>query len=87
MGLDFTSFAVLTALTSGIIQAIKRANFITEAYLPLLALVVGFALSGVASFFSFSNLTVIEGIAVGLASCGLFDNLKGGKKILVGNKK
>ena len=78
--MNFTDFAVLTALTSGVVEVIKRIKILDDRWLPLVSLVVGFCLSGVSAFFSFTSLTILEGIAVGLSAAGLFDQTKIAKK-------
>ena len=73
---DLTSAITLAAITMGLVEAIKIAKIYDNRWLPLTSVVIGFFLTGVSAFFNFTNLTILQGIAVGLAAAGLFDNLK-----------
>ena len=70
-----TSFAVLTALTTGVVEAIKRVGA-PKRYLPLLAIFVGILLTFLGGITEITSLSILTGIAVGLSSCGLFDQSK-----------
>jgi len=69
-------YLVIIALTTGLIEIVKRIkplSFILE-WLPLLALLTGL------SFTLLSGGDLLTGIAVGLASQGLYDSSKWGIK-------
>lgn len=68
------SFGALVALTTGVVEALKRGMAIEKRFLPLVALIVGILLTFLAGITNLTSLSVITGIAVGLASCGLFDH-------------
>ncbi len=70
------SFAVLVALTTGVVEALKKGIGIDSKFLPLTALVVGIVLTFLGGITNITSLTVLTGIAVGLSAVGLFDNLK-----------
>lgn len=77
------TFAILTAITIGLVEVIKRTGTPIK-FLPLIAVLVGIVLnffgdiSGGAGF----GGRVIIGIAIGLSASGLFDQTK-----LLKNKK
>jgi hypothetical protein len=70
------SFAVLVALTTGVVEVIKRIIGIDSKFLPLTALVVGVVLTFLGGITNTTSLTVLTGIAVGLSAAGLFDHTK-----------
>ena len=74
------TIAVLTAVTTGIVQAIKTLG-ISSRFLPLVSIVVGFGLTLIATRFVLTPENIIGGIGVGLAAAGLFDF---GKKTILG---
>ena len=70
-----TSFAVLTALTSGCVQVVKKVG-VTGRWLPLVALFIGVLLTFLGGIGEITSLSILTGIAVGLSSVGLFENVK-----------
>ena len=74
--MELTSFAVLTALTIGVVEAIKRTKILPRKYIPLLAVIAGLLLTSTAGAFNLSHLTILEGIAVGLSAVGLYNQKK-----------
>jgi len=66
---------ILIAITSGLVEVIKRLKIIDESrYLPLFALVIGVI---VVIFSGIENLEpVITGIIVGLSAIGLYSGQK-----------
>ncbi len=73
---ELYSFVVLVAITIGVSEVIKRAFRLDARFIPLVALVVGFILTLVGSLTDITTLTILTGLAVGLSSCGLFDQKK-----------
>jgi len=71
-----TSFVVLVALTTGVVEAIKKIIGVESKFLPLTALVIGVVLTFLGGITNITSLTVLTGIAVGLSSAGLFDHTK-----------
>ena len=69
------SFAVLTALTSGCVQVVKKVG-VTGRWLPLLALVIGVLLTLLGGWAEITALSILTGVAVGLSAVGLFENVK-----------
>ena len=75
-----TSFVVLAALTTGLVEVVKRATGLENRYLPLTALILGIGLTLIGNIANLTSLAVLTGIAVGLSSSGLFDQSKLFKK-------
>jgi hypothetical protein len=73
--MDFTSLVVLIAITSGLVQAIKKTEVFNTKWIPLTSVLMGVVVVGVSGFFSFTNLTLLQGLVVGLAATGLFENI------------
>ena len=71
-----TSFAVLVALTTGLVEVVKRTAGLPTRFVPLTALVAGLVLTGVGGVLDFTPLTLLTGVAVGLSSVGLFAQTK-----------
>lgn len=74
------TFAILTAITIGLVQVIKKSRMISTDRIPLTAVIVGIVLNllantGVifASWSGFGEMIVI-GVVIGLSASGLFDN-------------
>ena len=63
--------AIFTPITTGLVAAVKASNLIDTRFLPLVAIVIG----GIFGFLfvSASLLGVLAGLALGLASVGLFE--------------
>ena len=75
-----TSFTVLVALTSGLVQIIKKVG-IKSRWLPLLAVIIGIILVFLGGAIKIMGLSVLTGIAVGLSAMGIYDF---SKKTLLG---
>lgn len=72
---------VLTGVTTGVVQAFKKATNINHRYLPLMALVLGVGLGAGAYFLDAEiGLRMWAGGVSGLASVGLFEGLKSTQK-------
>lgn len=73
--------SIIAPVTSGVVQAIKKASGVNKRYLPLIAIIIGILL-GLAS--TFMNLPMVEmmwaGGISGLASVGLFELGKNAKE-------
>ena len=78
------SFTVLVALTIGFVQVIKKVggDKVGKNITPFIALVVGVGLTVLGNVSDLTSLTVLNGIAVGLSSVGLFS-----QKLLFSTKK
>ena len=78
------SFTVLVALTIGLVQVIKKVggDKVGKNITPFIALVVGVGLTVLGNVSDLTSLTVLNGIAVGLSSVGLFS-----QKLLFSTKK
>jgi len=70
------SFALLVALTTGVVEVIKRIIGVESKFLPLVALIVGILLTFLGGITNLTSLTILTGIAVGLSAAGLFDHSK-----------
>jgi len=75
-----TSFVVLAALTTGLVEVVKRATGLENRYLPLTALILGIGLTLIGNIANLTSLAILTGIAVGLSAAGLFDQTKLFKK-------
>ena len=78
-----TSFITLTALTSGVVQVVKKAG-VDNRWLPLIALFIGVFLTFLGGAIEVTSLSILTGIAIGLSAVGLFENLAKGKKLITG---
>jgi hypothetical protein len=67
------TFAVLVAITIGLVEILKRTKRIKNEYLPLASLVIGFLVTLVAGITNFSNITLLQGLIVGLVGSGSYD--------------
>ena len=67
--------SIITPVTSGIVQAIKKATNINENLLPIVAVLVGIILGILATFLVDVDLVIRiwAGAISGLASTGLFE--------------
>jgi hypothetical protein len=68
---EFASCVAITIICYGVAEAIKKANFIKEKYLPSILLVLGAILGYVAYFIkmpSFPANDIITALAVGIYS-------------------
>lgn len=64
----------ISAITSGLVQAVKQTNFIKKEYLPLSAVVIGMLLGAVAVFMDIDLASRLwAGGISGLAATGLFE--------------
>lgn len=72
---------IIAPVTSGVVQAVKKATNINNRYLPLIAVVLGLGLGAAAYFLDAeTGLRLWAGGVSGLASVGLFElskNVKG----------
>jgi len=71
--MDITEFAILLPITMGIVEVFKR-TFLTARFLPLMALVVGVALSGFAT--GWTTASIFTGLILGLSAMGLWSGTK-----------
>ena len=71
-----TALLLLSGATTGIVEVIKKANFIGKKYLPLTSIFVGIFLSWCVAEFVFSASVLLLGIVFGLAGSGFFENIK-----------
>jgi hypothetical protein len=71
--MDFTEFGILIAFTVGIVEVLKRSK-VPSRFLPVCALAVGVCLSILA--IGVTTDSVLNGLAVGLSSMGLFTGVK-----------
>jgi len=70
------SFTLLVALTTGVVEAIKKIVGVDSRFLPLIALIAGIALTFLGGITNLTSLTILTGLAVGLSAAGLFDHTK-----------
>lgn len=71
---------VLVGVTSGVVQAFKKATQINKRYLPTVAMFLGMGLGAAAYFLDAELVTRIwAGGISGLAATGLFEGLKNTK--------
>ena len=74
---DLTSWAVLVAMTIGLTEAVKRIlHVLDERWYPALALGWGILLTVGATYGGDLILTMMLGMAVGLAAMGLFSGAR-----------
>lgn len=67
---------VMSGATTGIVEIVKKTNWIKKKYLPLTGLIAGIFISWCISSFVFDATTIILGLVFGLASSGCFDNFE-----------
>jgi len=67
-------FAVFVALTTGLVEVLKRLATNLERFLPLFALAIGTGLNLLYYGVSVENLII--GLVVGLSSMGLYSGTK-----------
>ena len=67
---------VMSGVTTGLVEVIKKSDFIAKKYLPLTGLVAGVFISWCVSSFVFDATTIVLGLVFGLASNGCFDNFE-----------
>ena len=72
---EIISFSVLVALTSGVVEVLKKVGA-PKRFLPLTSLLVGLILTVVGNLTTLTPFTVITGVAVGLSASGFFDIAK-----------
>lgn len=70
-----TIVATLSAATYVIVEVIKRINFVSDRFLPAIAIVVGVGL-GIAY-----KVDILLAILIGASACGIYDL---GKKTVAG---
>ena len=73
--METLSFAILVALTSGVVEVLKKIGA-PKRFLPLTSLLVGLILTVVGNITTLTPFTVITGVAVGLSAMGFFDVAK-----------
>ncbi len=61
---------VLTALTLGLTEVVKRLNIVNERFYPLVSLTIGILLALSQGMYG------LEGIIVGLSASGLYSGVK-----------
>lgn len=82
------TFAILIAITIGLVQVIKKSRMISTDRIPLTAVIVGIVLNCLANvstiFASWTGLgeMIVIGVVIGLSSVGLFSQ----KSILKNNR-
>lgn len=77
--------SIIAPITTGIVEAIKKATGIRTDFIPLLSILVGTMLGGFANFLDLDIYLRLWGGAIsGLASVGLFET---GKQMVGGSKK
>jgi len=69
------TLAVLVALATGVVEAVKLFK-VPKRFIPLVAILVGVCLNLVFRFGGDVGQQVLIGIAIGLSSAGLFDFAK-----------
>lgn len=64
----------ITAVTSGVVQAIKMTELVDKRYMPLVAIIVGMLLGLLATFMDIDLISRLwAGGISGLAATGLFE--------------
>lgn len=67
---------VIAPVTSGFVQALKTALGVSKRYLPVVAIVTGGVLGGLAMFLDADiGLRISAGVISGLASVGLYEGI------------
>jgi hypothetical protein len=61
----------LAGIVAGFTQAIKKTNKVNEVYIPLVAVVIGIIVSGIATVGG--SDFVLQGIIMGLSATGLYE--------------
>lgn len=64
----------ITPITTGVLQVVKKATALDNRFIPLLAIIIGLVLGGLATFIDgdfYMRLWI--GLISGLASVGLFE--------------
>lgn len=70
------SFAVLVALTIGLVEVAKLALKLPKNVCPALAVAIGLVLTIIGYETDLTSLSYLMGIVVGLSASGLFDQKK-----------
>ena len=75
--------ALIIGIVVALVQLVKQLNFIDNKYLPVIALVIG-VIAGVFYVDGDVQTKILQGVMMGLAASGLFDQskiiTKGGQK-------
>lgn len=66
---------LIIAVIIGLVELVKRLEWLPVKYLPLLSLVLG-VIAGVIYLEGTLKIKIILGIVMGLSACGLFDQSK-----------
>ena len=77
-----TNSATIIAITIGVVEAVKRTDFLKDRFKSLFAIAVAIIVTFVSTKFSLEDwhLTLIQGLSVGLMSTGLFSTAKDTKE-------
>lgn len=67
--------AIIIAVIVGLVQLVKKINFLPARYLPVLSLVLGVA-AGIFYIPGTVEERIMYGLMIGLSSAGLFDQSK-----------
>ena len=78
---EVISFALLVALTTGVVEALKKVGVNFDKFIALAGLAIGVVLTYLGNLTGTVDLVILNSlpltaIAVGLAACGLFDQSK-----------
>ena len=63
--------AIIAAIVLGLVEAVKRTNKVSEIYLPIVAIVIGIAITGLSTMGG--TEFVFNGIIAGLSAVGLYE--------------
>ena len=63
--------AIIATIVLGLVEAVKRTNKVSEIYLPIVAIVIGIAITGLSTVGG--TEFVFNGIIAGLQSIGLYE--------------
>lgn len=66
--------AVLTAITTGIVQVVKTAEVLPSRFLPVMSLVTGVVVVLINN--PLNGESILQGLLVGLAASGLYSQVK-----------
>jgi len=71
-----STIIIMSGVTTGLVEVIKKTNWIKKKYLPLTSLVAGMFISWCVSSFVLDSSTIVLGLVFGLAGSGMFDHFE-----------
>ena len=63
--------AIIATIVLGLVEAVKKTNKVNEVYLPIVAIVIGIAITGLSAVGGTDF--IFNGIIAGLSAVGLYE--------------